>query len=122
MKAVLTSVREVEASPDTVRVASLYDFWAFVHEHQFPSHIDLGKLDSYDITTKDFVLDLTWRDIDTKFQVIPKSFDMSHITINKELDEASRELLRDHLEKYFAFRATIVKAKAKKPTPTIITE
>jgi len=118
MKAILTSVRDVEASPDTVRVASLYDFWAFVHEHQFPSHLDIGKLDSYDITTKDFVLDLTWRDIDTKFQVIPKSFDMSCVTINEELDADSRELLRDHLDKYFAFRATIIKAKKKKPAAT----
>ena len=118
MKAILTSVRDIPCTDEIKKVASLYDFWAMVHSNAFPNDIEIGKLDSYGTTTKDFVLDLTWRDIDTRFQMIPKSFTMDHITLHEELEEPARSQLRDHLEKYFAFRATIIKAKAKPTSET----
>lgn len=114
MRLHLTSVAEVEESDATIKASGIYDFWSYVHLQKFPDEITVGKLDSIGITSKDFIVDLIQRDIDTRFLTIPKTYKIDNFTfVTSELGADTASDLREYVAKYLEFRSLAIANKKK---------
>jgi hypothetical protein len=84
----------------------VYDFWGYVHNETFPSKLRIGRLDSYALTTREIVLDIISRDIDSRYMVIPNSFSIDDVSVDTdELGEETGAIVYDYFKSYLSFRS-----------------